>query len=199
MSPLAHADGHDAPGLVDEFVPCVAAMVEDVVVGCEDAVGQPVVAHELPDILDRIEFRRSGRQRQQGDVVGDDQPVGHVPASLIEHDKGMSTRIDRTGDLVEVELHGCGVAPRQDEARALALRGTDGTEDIGRFGTLVVRRPGARAASCPAPCELVLLADPRLILPPQLYCGAGRQARPERRQFRGEIFLYASSAYSFCA
>ena len=44
-----------------------------------------------------------------------------------------------------------------------------------------------------------LLADPRLILPPQLYCGACRQARSERRQFRGELFLYASSAYSFCA
>ena len=174
-------------------------MIDDVVVRFEDAVRQPIVAHELPDILDRIELRRSGRQRQQGDIVGDDEPVGHVPAGLIEHDQGMCARIDRPGDLVEVELHGCGVAAGQDEARALALRGADGAEDVGRFGTLVVCRPGARAASRPAPRDLVLLADARLVLPPQLYCGAGWQARPERRQFRGEFFLYASSAYSFCA
>jgi hypothetical protein len=29
-------------------------MVEDVVVGFEDAVREPIVAHELPDVLDRI-------------------------------------------------------------------------------------------------------------------------------------------------
>ena len=31
-------------------------MVEDVVVGLEDAVREPIVAHELPDVLDRIEL-----------------------------------------------------------------------------------------------------------------------------------------------
>ena len=32
-------------------------MVEDIAVGREDAVGEPVVAHELPDVLDRVQFR----------------------------------------------------------------------------------------------------------------------------------------------
>ena len=31
-------------------------MIDYVLVGCKDPVGEPVVAHELPDILDRIEF-----------------------------------------------------------------------------------------------------------------------------------------------
>ena len=38
-------------------------MIDDVVIGLEDAVGEPVVAHELPYVLDRIElgrFRRNG-------------------------------------------------------------------------------------------------------------------------------------------
>ena len=61
MCPIAHADGHDPPGLIDEFVPGVAAMIEDDVVGIEDAIGQPIFAHELPDILDRVEFRTLGR------------------------------------------------------------------------------------------------------------------------------------------
>ena len=55
MCPAAQADGHNAPGLIDKTVPGEAALVEDVCVGFEDAVRQPVVAHELPDILDRID------------------------------------------------------------------------------------------------------------------------------------------------
>jgi hypothetical protein len=61
MGPIAHSDGHDAPGLVREFIPRFAAVVEDIVVGFEDAIGQPVVAHEFPDVLDRIELRTLGR------------------------------------------------------------------------------------------------------------------------------------------
>lgn len=38
MRPLAQSDGHDAPRLIGEAVPCEAAMVEDVVVGFEDTV-----------------------------------------------------------------------------------------------------------------------------------------------------------------
>src|SRR5262249_61421576 len=40
---------HDAPRLIDELVPCRTTMVDEIVVGFEDAVGEPVVAHELPD------------------------------------------------------------------------------------------------------------------------------------------------------
>jgi hypothetical protein len=45
--PVALRDGHNLPGLVDECVPTVAAVVDDIVEGFEDAVGEPVVAHEL--------------------------------------------------------------------------------------------------------------------------------------------------------
>ena len=51
IRPIAQTDGHDAPGLVGKFVPRVAAMPEDGVVGLEHSVRQPVVAHELPDVL----------------------------------------------------------------------------------------------------------------------------------------------------
>ena len=33
MGPIAKADGHDPPGLIDEVVPSLAAMVDDIVVG----------------------------------------------------------------------------------------------------------------------------------------------------------------------
>src|SRR6266704_6304138 len=49
--PIAVSDGHDLPGLIDEGVPGVAAVIDDVVEGFEDAVRQPVLAHELPDVF----------------------------------------------------------------------------------------------------------------------------------------------------
>ena len=73
MCPRPHSDGHDAPRLIGEAVPSEAAMIEDVVVGFEHAVRQPVVAHELPDVLDRVELGAFGRERQQGDIAGNDQ------------------------------------------------------------------------------------------------------------------------------
>jgi len=38
--------------MIDEFFPGVAAVIDDILVGLEDSVREPVLAHELPDILD---------------------------------------------------------------------------------------------------------------------------------------------------
>jgi len=56
----AEPDGHDAPGLVGELGPGVAAVGDDVVVAFEHAVGKPVVAQQLPDVPSRVEFRAFG-------------------------------------------------------------------------------------------------------------------------------------------
>jgi hypothetical protein len=76
---------------------------------------------------------------------------------------------DLRGDFGQVEVHRFGVAPGHDERRALAIPGTDRPEDIGRGGSLVVRRGRARAALGPAARDLVLLADARLVREPDLY------------------------------
>ena len=73
MYPGSEADRHDAPWLIGEAVLGEAAMVDDIVVGYEYAVRQPVVAHELPDVLDRVELGPFGRQRHEGDIGGNDQ------------------------------------------------------------------------------------------------------------------------------
>ena len=92
MCPSASADRPDTPGLFHELIPGLAAVGDDVVVTLEDAVREPVVAQELPDVLDRVELGRAGRQRQKGDVVRHDQPAGDVPAGLIEQEDGMGAR-----------------------------------------------------------------------------------------------------------
>ena len=73
MRPLAQSNGHDAPGLIDELVPSLAAVVDKIIVGFEEAVGEPVIAHKLPDIFDWVEFGAFRRQGDNGDVGRHDE------------------------------------------------------------------------------------------------------------------------------
>ena len=91
MRPLAELDGHGAPGLADELDPCLTAVTDEIVIGFEDTVGEPVVAHKLPDVLDRIELGAFRRQGDSGDVAGHDEARRHVPASLIDQEDGVDT------------------------------------------------------------------------------------------------------------
>jgi hypothetical protein len=54
MSPFWQAERHDAPRLIGQLVPSVAAVFNDIFLGSEDAIGQPVVADEPPNIFDRF-------------------------------------------------------------------------------------------------------------------------------------------------
>ena len=93
-------------------------MVDDVVVGFEDAVRQPIVAQELPDVLGRVEFRAFGRQGQDGDVGRNVEFAGRMSACLIEDENGVASGRDILGDFREMEVHGEGVALGQDERAA---------------------------------------------------------------------------------
>ena len=115
-------------------------MVEDVGVGFEDPVVEPVVAHELPHVLDRVEFGRTGRQRQQGDVGRHDELPSGVPAGLIEDQHGVGAGGDGLGDLFEVQGHRLSGAAGHDEAGAGAACGADRAEDVGGGRALVLRR-----------------------------------------------------------
>lgn len=53
-------------------------MIEDVPCGCEGAVGEPVVAHELLGVLDRVQLGGLGRQHQDGDVGGQFRRSSHT-------------------------------------------------------------------------------------------------------------------------
>jgi len=200
MCPVAQSDGHDCPGLIDELVPGVAAVIEEIVVRGEDPIGEPIVAHELPDILDWVQFGTFRRQRQNGDVARHDELVREMPAGLIEEEHGMLAGRDLGGDLGQMQAHRLGMTVRQHECRALALTGADRAEDVGRRGSLIVRRAGTAAAPGPAAGDLVLLADPGFISEPDFYVG-GRNALLVGNGFQagGETFLKSSTAPSACA
>src|ERR1700687_4367713 len=194
MYPVAEADRHDGPGLLDEVVPGIAAVLKDIVVGAEDTVGEPIVADELPDVFDRVEFGRFRRQRHQGDVGGNDELIGEGHSGRVEQQHGVGSRRHRLGDLGQMQRHRGGVAARQDEAGPGSSSRADGAEDVGRTGPLIVRCRGPRAAPRPAPGDLVLLTDPGLVLEPDLYRLARRLALGDLAEARSEVFLNAAMA-----
>jgi hypothetical protein len=175
-------------------------MVDYVLVGREDAVGEPVVAHELPDIFDRVEFGAFGRQRDDADVCRHFQLAGHVPARLIHEHDCVSTHRDSERYLGKMERHGFRVAEGQHQPCALAELRADRTKDVDRLRPLVLGRRRSRPTPRPAPRELVLLADAGFILEPYLYGCAAWEGGFDLCQLGCEPpFLKASISNSFWA
>ena len=73
----------------DELVPGLAYDVDDIVIGFEHAIREPVGANVLPDVFDRVQVRALGWQGQQGEIVGDDEGVRAMPARAVEDEHGM--------------------------------------------------------------------------------------------------------------
>jgi hypothetical protein len=170
-------------------------MVDEIVVGFEDAVREPVVAHELPDVFDRVELGAFRWQRNDGDVGRHDEACRQVPAGLVDQQDGVGSGRDSFGDLREMQVHCLGVAGRQDQGSALALLWADRTEDVGGSSALVTRRDGASAALCPPSRDLVLLANARLVGEPDFYrLAVERLLARDCLQTRGEAFLKSSIA-----
>ena len=141
-------------------------MINDVVVGFEDPVREPV---ELPDVFLWVQLRAFGERRDQGDIGRGRQGAGEMPASLIEQERCVRAGRELGRDLGQVKVHGLGVTSGHDERRVLALLGTERAEDIGRDGSLVLWCARASSPPRPAPGDLVLLADARLVGEPDLY------------------------------
>src|SRR5262245_48657409 len=100
---------HDFPRLIDERVPGVAAVIDDIVEGLENSVRQPVLPHELPDVFLAVEFGCAWRELQERDVVWNLEGLGAMPAGLIEEENSVSARSNFGCDITEVKLHSVGV------------------------------------------------------------------------------------------
>ena len=66
-----------------------------------------------------------------------------MPPGLIEDEDGVRAGRNLGCDLVEMKLHGLGVAGRQHEGGAGSAFGAYRTEQIGRLGALIVDGPRA--------------------------------------------------------
>jgi hypothetical protein len=91
-----------------------------------------------------------------------------------------------------VELHGFGIGVGQSQGSARAAGRADRAEQIGALIALVGWLSGPRSALSPLPYEAILLADPRLVLEPDLDGLSPRKAAQMRAQRGREVFLNAS-------
>ena len=188
----------DLSWCISERVPGIAASIDDCVVGFEDTVGEVILAEELPDILDRVQFGGVGRQGQQADIVWHAQsPAALMPAGAIERDHGVGAGADVGADLGEMQAHRLAVDLGQDQADAEIARRTDGAEEIGRCMALIARHGGAGPLAGPEIGQAALLADAGLILPPEFDRLAARMLRDCASDQIGEVFLCASCAARF--
>ena len=81
--------------------------------------------------------------------AGTTRRVRQVPAGLIDQEDGVGVGRDSFGDFRQVQVHGLGVAGRQNQGGALALVWANRAEDVGGSGALVTRRAGTGAALGP--------------------------------------------------
>ena len=186
--------------MIGELVPRVAAVIEDVRIGFEHAIRQPVVTHELPNILNGVEFWAFRRQRNQRYVLRNDKALRHMPPRLIEDEHRVRARTDLLRDFSEMQAHRSAVASWHDEPRTLAITRTDRAEDVGGGGALIVwgRRPCPTPG--PAPRNLVLLTDTCFVRKPHLYGGCiDSFLLRDLLQAAGKAFLKSSTAPSACA
>src|SRR3979490_1125555 len=75
-----------------------------------------VVAQELPDVFDRIEFGTLRRQRDESDVLRRDEAGRQMPTGLIEQKRGMSARRDLFCDFGKMQVHRLNVAGGQNKS-----------------------------------------------------------------------------------
>jgi hypothetical protein len=187
-------------GLFDEPVPRGTTMIEEAFVGLENEIREPVVAQELPDVLNGVELGTFWRQGNESDVLRYGELGRQMPTGLIEQQRSMPARRNLFCDFSKMQVHRLSVAGGQNKRRALAVAWADGAKDIGRGSALIARRRGAGAAPCPTAGDLVLLADARLVGKPDFYVvGIDAFLLRDGRQLRGKTFLKSSIAASACS
>ena len=125
VCPSSHSDGHDPPRLIDELVPGVAAVVDDLVVGFEDAVREPIVADELPDVFLRVRGNAAQEARDEtcGPQLADPQDAENIDCTGSDPATAGCSSRRPFADSVIFLGHKVGVSPRRGQARSAGLMG----------------------------------------------------------------------------
>jgi hypothetical protein len=182
--------------VVGEEHPGLARSVEDIIVVFVDGIGELVAAQTGPDIFNRIEFGRIGRQADESNVVGHFEGGSCVIAGAVEDECSMGVRIDLAADFGKKHGHGFGIGRRQDESSGGTPLRTDGPENIGPFVTPVAGCAWPCSPLRPDPRQRALLADARLILEPDFDWLALGMVWEFVGNRRGKVFLNVSCAAS---
>jgi len=176
---LAGLANRRSPGRQPRLTPAQKAELAAWVEAGPDPKVDGVVRWRRKDLQRRIaaRFGVEMHERQQGNVVGDRQGAGPVPAGAVEQHDGVGAGRDGAADLGQVQREGAGVGGGQHQRGGGGARRADGAEEVSPVEALVARCPRPAAALGPDAGEGPLLADPRLVLEPDLEWLAARRFR----------------------
>lgn len=120
-----------------------------------------------------------------------------VPSRAVDDDDGMRSRCDMQADLLQVAVHGFGADAGGDDGGTQVAGGADGTKDVGGLVSLIAPHPWPCAALGPDTGQGSFLADPRLVLEPELdWLALGVLGKDSFDQDH-EVFLKFSWASAF--
>lgn len=122
-----------------------------------------------------------------------------MPTRPIHQNRGVGVAGNMLADLIEMQLHGMCVDPRQHETRADASGRADGAEQIGILVALICRLTWPGSLPGPLAHLTVLLADTSFVLEPDFHRLVARQMAYVDLERVGEVFLYASRTLAFWA
>src|ERR1700752_3369324 len=129
--------------------------------GFEDVVLENLLADFVPQIFLRIEFRRVGRQKQQGDVFRNNQLATAVVGSAVEHQQYILPG-EPSRQRIEEDLKAGRVRCRHNEIDAGSILRADGTIQIDVFADELRSHFGSDAGRSPAGPRPFHPPDPRL-------------------------------------
>jgi hypothetical protein len=147
-----------------------------------------------PNALDGVELGAVGRQVERRDRRRPGQPMGDVPAGAVHDQHGMAVRRQVGGEFIKQRLHRRDARLGHDQRHASVALRADGAEDPGRFVAHVPEPARADAALLPDAAGAADLADPRLVMEPQLDRPAMRLFGGDPLQLLGERYLKRSRA-----
>ena len=174
--------------------------MKDFVIALPHAVAEPITSEKLPDVFDRVEFRRVGRQRQKGYVRRDDQAFGWpMPAGAIDLQQAVGARCHIAADDLKMLAHGFKVDGRHHDPGAYATGRAHRAEQIGPGIAAIAWCRRTTATLGPHPGERALLTNPGLILPPDFERFAGCFGRQGSGNQASEVFLCVSWQVLSCS
>lgn len=121
-----------------------------------------------------------------------------MPSGAIEQDDRVGASCHATRDFLDMQLHAGHAGEWKRQASGFAARRADRPEQPGIVVALVGRLAWPRASPGPLPDDAVLLADPGLVLEPDLDRFSFRQMAGVGAQDAGEVFLNASMTAGSC-
>jgi hypothetical protein len=159
--PSSGCDWCDAFGVVGEKAPCGAGFVDDVFVAFEHGDGEFVAAQIFPNILDRVQLWRVGRQAYERDVAWNGESRRDVIARAIEDERSMRSRRDPAAN---------------------------GAKNVNSLVALVAWRTRSGSSLGPNAGQRTLLTDSSLVLEPD-FDGLVFRVVGEPRRDRGGSFF----------